>query len=137
MVEPELAPDTPEPLRESIAFLVTRLQFRMHRDFQIALDPVGIEPPHFGILVALEETGPISQSGLARHFAVSGAHMVQLIDELEERHLVVRGRLETDRRAHVIEVLPAAARALEAATPIADDTVASASHPSAPASRAG
>ena len=78
VVEPDLSADTPEPLRESIAFLVTRLQFRMHRDFQVALAPIGIEPPHFGILVALEETGPISQSALARHFAVSGAHMVQL-----------------------------------------------------------
>jgi DNA-binding MarR family transcriptional regulator len=124
VVEPDLAPDTPEPLRESIAFLVTRLQFRMHRDFQVALAPVGIEPPHFGILIALEETGPISQSALARHFAVSGAHMVQLIDDLEDRRLVARRQLETDRRAHVIEVLPGAARALEAAAPIAEQTVA-------------
>ena len=80
----------------------------MHRDFQAALEPVGIEPPHVGILTALEETGPISQSELARLFAVSGAHMVQLIDELEERRLVARRRLETDRRSHVIEVLPSA-----------------------------
>ncbi len=124
VVEPDLAPDTPEPLRESIAFLVTRLQFRMHRDFQLALAPVGIDPPHFGILVALEETGPISQSALARLFAVSAAHMVQLIDELEQRHLVARRPLQSDRRAHEIELLPAAGRALDAATPIADQTVA-------------
>ena len=124
VVEPDLAPDTPEPLRESIAFLVTRLQFRMHRDFQVALAPLGIEPPHFGILTALEETGPISQSALARHFAVSGAHMVQLIDDLEDRRLVARRQLEGDRRSHVIEVLPAAVRTLEAATPIAERTVA-------------
>jgi len=124
VVEADLAPDTPEPLRESIAFLVTRLQFRMHRDFQVALAPVGIEPPHFGILTALEETGPVSQSTLARHFAVSGAHMVQLIDDLEDRRLVARRQVETDRRAHVIEVLPAADRALAAAAPIAELTVA-------------
>ena len=124
VVEPDLTADTPEPLRESIAFLVTRLQFRMHRDFQVALAPIGIEPPHFGILVALEETGPISQSALAKHFAVSGAHMVQLIDDLEERSLVARRQLATDRRAHVIELLPAAARALESAGAIAEETVA-------------
>jgi DNA-binding MarR family transcriptional regulator len=124
VVEPDLAPDTPEPLRESIAFLITRLQFRMHRDFQVALEPLGIEPPHYGILIALEETGPISQSALARLFAVSGAHMVQLIDELEQRHLVARRRLQTDRRSHVIEVLPAAAAQLAEAAAIADNTVA-------------
>jgi DNA-binding MarR family transcriptional regulator len=124
VVEPDLAPDTPEPLRDSIAFLITRLQFRMHRDFQVALAPIGIEPPHFGILTALEETGPISQSALARHLAVSGAHMVQLIDQLEERGLVARRQLETDRRAHVIDVLPAAGKVLAAASPAADETVA-------------
>jgi DNA-binding MarR family transcriptional regulator len=124
VVEPDLTADTPEPLRESIAFLVTRLHFRMHRDFQVALATVGIEPPHFGILVALEETGPISQAALAKHFAVSGAHMVQLIDELEARSLVARRRLATDRRAHVIEVLPAAADVLKKAGRLAEDTMA-------------
>ena len=124
VVEPELAPDTPEPLRASIAFLITRLHFRMHRDFQVALEPLGIEPAHVGILTALEETGPISQSELARLFAVSGAHMVQLIDELEQRRLLTRRRLETDRRSHVIEVLPSAGARLAEAAAIAEDIVA-------------
>ena len=124
VVEPELAPDTPEPLRASIAFLITRLHFRMHRDFQAALEPLGIEPAHVGILTALEETGPISQSELARLFAVSGAHMVQLIDELEQRRLLTRRRLETDRRSHVIEVLPSAGARLAEAAAIAEDIVA-------------
>jgi len=124
VVEPELAPDTPEPLRASIPFLITRLHFRMHRDFQAALEPLGIEPAHVGILTALEETGPISQSELARLFAVSGAHMVQLIDELEQRRLVTRRRLETDRRSQVIELLPSAVARLAEAVPIAEDIVA-------------
>lgn len=123
VVEPELAPDTPEPLRESIAFLITRVQFRMHRDFQAALTPLGIEPQHFGILVALSATGPVSQSELARVFAVSGAHMVKLIDELEERGLVARRNVASDRRTHVIELLPPAKVTVERVTPIADHTV--------------
>ena len=136
VVEPELAPDTPEPLRASIPFLITRLHFRMHRDFQAALEPVGLDPPHVGVLTALEETGPISQSELARLFSVSGAHMVQLIDELEERGLVARRRLETDRRSHVIEMLPAAGARLAAAVPIAGDIVATRLAPlAAPESR--
>ncbi len=124
VVERELVPDTPEELKASIAFLITRLHFRMHRDFQAALEPLGIEPPHVGILTALEETGPISQSELARLFAVSGAHMVQLIDGLEQRGLVARRRLESDRRSHVIEVLPAATERLAGAAPLAEDIVA-------------
>jgi DNA-binding MarR family transcriptional regulator len=123
VVEPELAPDTPEPLRESIGFLITRVQFRMHRDFQAALAPLGIEPQHFGILVALEATGPVSQSELARVFAVSGAHMVKLIDELEARGMVARRKVETDRRTHVIELLPAAKAVVGRVAPIAAETV--------------
>ena len=96
----------------------------MHRDFQVALEPLGIEPAHVGILTALEETGPISQSELARLFAVSGAHMVQLVDELEQRRLLTRRRLETDRRSHVIEVLPSAGARLAEAAAIAEDIVA-------------
>ena len=50
--------------------------------------------------------------------------MVQLIDELEQRRLVTRRRLETDRRAYVIEVLPSAGARLAEAVPIAEDIVA-------------
>jgi DNA-binding MarR family transcriptional regulator len=116
----DLAPETPEPLRESIAFLVTRVQFRMHRDFQAALVPVGIEPAHFGVLVALGSTGAVSQSELSRAFGVSGAHMVQLVDDLEQLGLVARRRLESDRRAQVVDLLPPGRDAVRRTAPLAD-----------------
>jgi len=124
VVEPDLAPDTPEALRHSIGFLVTRLHLPMRAAFSQALAPIRLEPPHAGVLVALRATGPISQSELARVFAVSGAHMVQLIDELEERGLVERRRSPTDRRAQVIHLLPGAQERLAEALPLADDVVA-------------
>jgi DNA-binding MarR family transcriptional regulator len=123
-VEPSLAPDTPEALRSGIGFLVVRLHSSMRSEFTDALRPIGIEPPHVGILTALRATGPISQSELARLFAVSGAHMVQLVDELEERGLVERRRLETDRRAQVLHLLPGAEERLAQALPLADAVVA-------------
>jgi len=124
VVEPELAPDTPDVLRASIGFLVTRLHARMRVQFTRALQTVGIDPPHVGVLVALSATGPVSQTELARLFAVSGAHMVQLVDELEERGLVARRRLATDRRTQVLDLLPAAEARLADALPIADAVVA-------------
>ncbi|HEY2877895.1 MarR family winged helix-turn-helix transcriptional regulator [Nocardioides sp.] len=124
VVEPDLAPDTPEALRNGIGFLITRLHHSMRIDFTVALEPIGIEPPHVGIVTALEATGPISQSELARIFAVSGAHMVQLVDELEERGLIERRRLETDRRAQVLHLLPGAEERLAKALPLADAVVA-------------
>jgi DNA-binding MarR family transcriptional regulator len=118
----ELDPDTPEPLRESIAFLITRVQFRMHRDFQAALEPIGIDPAHFGVLAGLDGSGPLSQSVLARAFGISGAHLVQLVDDLERRGFVARRRLESDRRAQVVEVLPPGRDAMRKAAPLAERT---------------
>jgi DNA-binding MarR family transcriptional regulator len=124
VVEPGLAPDTPEALRHGIGFLITRLHHSMRVDFTVALEPLGIEPPHAGLLTALRATGPISQSELARVFAVSGAHMVQLVDDLEARGLVERRRLETDRRAQLLHLLPGAEDRLEQALPLAHAVVA-------------
>ena len=106
VAEVDLAPDVPEPLRESIGFLITRIHARMHREFVVALEPLRIEPRDFGTLTALEATGPVSQAELARHMGVSGASMVQIVDDLERRGLVERRRLATDRRTQVLHLRP-------------------------------
>ncbi len=123
IVEAELAPDTPEPLRESIAFLVTRAHFRMHRDFLAALEPLGIEPRHCGALVALVSTGPAPQAELARNLGLSGASVVQIVDDLEGRGLVQRRRLDSDRRTQVLHLQPAATEVLATGLRIAEDTL--------------
>lgn len=119
IVRPELAPDTPEPLLESIGFMITRLHIRMHRDFAAALEPLRIEPRHFGVLAALTALGPAPQAELARSLGVSGASVVQMVDELERRGLVERRRLESDRRSQVLHLLPEAAPVLGQARTLA------------------
>ena len=106
VAEVDLPPDTPEPLRESIGFLITRVHTRMHREYMAALEPLGIEPRDFGALTALTTTGPVSQAELARQLGVSGASMVQIVDELERHELLERRRLVGDRRTQVLHVLP-------------------------------
>jgi DNA-binding MarR family transcriptional regulator len=119
VAEVDLAPDAPEPLRESIAFLVTRIHHRMHREFAAALEPLRIEPRDFGTLTALQATGPISQAELARHLGVSGASMVQIVDDLENRGLLERRRLATDRRTQVLHLLPEVPEVLAEASRLA------------------
>ncbi|NUR05819.1 MAG: MarR family transcriptional regulator [Nocardioidaceae bacterium] len=104
VAEDDLAPDVPEPLRQSTAFLVSRIHARMHREFVAALAPFDLMPPHYGALTALQALGPVSQVRLARSLGVSGAHMVQLVDELEHRGLVVRRRDESDRRTQLLHL---------------------------------
>jgi DNA-binding MarR family transcriptional regulator len=106
--EADLAPDTPVALMESVGFLLTRVHFRLHREFAPALAPLGIEPRHVGCLTALAATGPIPQSQLARILGVSGASVVQMVDDMERRGLVERRRPDTDRRSQLLHLLPAA-----------------------------
>src|SRR4051812_12803219 len=123
VAEPDLAL-TPGPLRESVAFLVTRVHFRMHRDLVALLAPLGIEPPHFGVLAALRASGPVPQTAVARYLGLSGARVVQLVDLLEHQGLVERRRLTSDRRPQVLHLLPAAGGLLERADVLAEEAAA-------------
>lgn len=119
LAEPDLPPTTPEPLRESIPFLIVRNHASMHATFLELLRPVGIEPRHFGTLVGLRTSGPVSQSDLATILGVSGPMIVQIIDHLEDRGLVERRRSTTDRRAQMLHLTPAAGPTLDRARSLA------------------
>ena len=96
----------------------------MHRDFQVALAPLGIEPPHFGILTALEETGPSPSPRWPGTSRSAAPTWCSSSTTSRIARLVARRQLETDRRAHVIEVLPAADARPGGGRPIAEETVA-------------
>lgn len=104
--EGELAPDTPEPLLDSIAFLVTRAHLRMHREFAQALEPIGMEPRFMGCLTALTTMGPVPQAGLAQVLGVSAATVVQIADDLERLGAIERRRSDADRRTQLLHLLP-------------------------------
>ena len=98
VAEVGLAPDVPARLQQSIGFLVSRIHARMHREFVAALAPLDLMPAHYGALTALQSLGPVSQVRLARSLGVSGAHVVQIVDDLEQRGLLERRRQTSDRR---------------------------------------
>ena len=104
VAEPDLPPDLPEPLHASIAFLVTRIHARMHRELAAALAPLDLMPAHVGVVFGLEEMGPVTQSEATRALGVSAPSMVQVVDELEQGGLVERRRHATDRRAQVLHL---------------------------------
>lgn len=135
--ERDLAPDTPAALMESVGFLITRVHFRLHREFAPALMPLGIEPRHMGCLTALTATGPIPQSQLARILGVSGASVVQMVDDMERRGLVERRRPENDRRSHLLHLLPAAADVAREAQAISETVLDERLAPLSAAERAG
>lgn len=98
----------PRALRGSLAFLISRVHGRVHRDFLEALEPLDLQPRLYGALTALRATGPVSQAELARFLGTSGASVVAKVDDLERRGLVERRRDPADRRLHLLHLTAAA-----------------------------
>jgi DNA-binding MarR family transcriptional regulator len=119
----ELPDDTPDELRESTSFLVTRTHWRMHREVAPALVDLGIEPRHLAALVALRATGPVPQAELGRRLGLSPASMVAITDDLEDRGLLERRGQPGDRRTHLLHLRPPAAATATAALAAADRSV--------------
>lgn len=61
----------------------------------------------YEVLGVLEASGALSQQAIGRRLAIDRSTMVHIIDGLERRGLVARGRDLTDRRAYAIELTDA------------------------------
>ena len=97
-----------------------------------AVEPAGISPTQFGVLVQVDNRPGISQGELARRCWMTPQSMGQLLPALEERGLLRRGerrgrghpipvRLTDQGRAALRRVTPAVVRANSAAAMHLDD----------------
>jgi DNA-binding MarR family transcriptional regulator len=93
----------PEALADRTGYLLAAAHHRTRDAFAAALVPSGIEPRHFGALATIVASAPCSQQLVAEQLGVSGPVVVALVDELEERGLVTRGRNAIDRRSYALE----------------------------------
>jgi DNA-binding MarR family transcriptional regulator len=94
----------PSTLSQRLGFVLVRASAGMSRLGAETLAPLGIDGRHYGVLAALAELGPVSQQTLAHLFAVDRSTMVGLVDELEERGHIRRGKNPSDRRAYALEL---------------------------------
>ncbi|WP_212556227.1 MarR family transcriptional regulator [Rhodococcus sp. 14-2483-1-2] len=58
------------------------------------------------VLASLEESGPASQAGLARRFAIDRGDLVELLDRITEEGLAHHEPDTPDKRRNVITVTP-------------------------------
>ncbi len=96
------------------------MAFRLYRAAETAgrlgnesLEPLGISARHYGVLTLLADRAPRPQHELGAMLRIDRSTMVRLIDELEAKGLVERGRDPADRRAYAIQPT-SAGRALQA-----------------------
>ena len=120
VVGDQLDERTPQALLDSTGFLISRGHAVMHRELLTALEPLRIEPRHFGTMRALRAAGPVTQGQLGALLDVSPASVVQIVDHLQDLGLVERQRDPDDRRAYRLHLLPPSAAVLTEASAVAD-----------------
>lgn len=71
-------------------------------NFARKLAPLGLTPPHVGLLRGIGLAPGRNQQAIADEFAIPASRLVAFIDDLEQAGLVERRRDERDRRAHCL-----------------------------------
>ncbi|MCU1459859.1 MAG: Transcriptional regulator, MarR family [Actinomycetia bacterium] len=97
MVKTRTAPDD-----SSFALLLVQLGFHAAARYAAALEPLGLEPRHAGLLRRLASNEGVSQQALGRLLGINATRMVFLVDDLEQLGLVERRKNPRDRRSHAL-----------------------------------
>jgi MarR family 2-MHQ and catechol resistance regulon transcriptional repressor len=82
-----------------------------------ALAKAGLTSTQLGVLEAILHKGPLTQRELGRKVLSSAGNMTDVIDKLEARGLVTRGRKPGDRRAVRVELTEEGRRSIEGLFP--------------------
>lgn len=99
-------------LPDLIGFNLRCAQLALFKHFSATVGRDGISAPQFGTLLLIEANPDISQSAIAEALRFDRSTLVQIIDRLEGRCLVVRNVSPTDRRSHALRLTDEGAAAL-------------------------
>jgi DNA-binding MarR family transcriptional regulator len=113
----------PEPLASALGFLISWNGQRMAHRFAEGLEPLGLRPPHFGVLSLIAAQPGSAQQELVDRSMIDPSSMVRVIDELEEMGLAERRAHPGDRRRRAVHLTPAGKRRLERARKVAMESV--------------
>ncbi len=103
-------------------YLLGRATDRSREYFEALVKPLGIGRRHFGVLAVLGEEKPLSQVEIGERLGIDRNTMVILLDDLEEKSLVIRRRDPADRRAYLVSLTDTGRDVLAQATAAARRT---------------
>lgn len=91
-----------DELPNYVGYQVRRAQARIFSEFEAALKNFAFTPGSFGVLTLIRANPGITQVTLAAAFGVDKSTMSPVIFRLEQRGLVRREVLASDRRRHAL-----------------------------------
>jgi DNA-binding MarR family transcriptional regulator len=94
----------PEPRASAPGFLLSWNGQRMAAKFAATLEPLGLRPPHFGVMTLIDSHPGSTQQELVTRSLIDASSMVGVIDELEAMGLAERRRHAEDRRKHAVHL---------------------------------
>ena len=112
----------PEPLASAPGFLLSWNGQRIAWSFAAALEPLGLRPPHFGVLTLIDSNPGSAQRELVDRSMIDASSMVAVIDELEQLGLAERRPHPADRRKRAVHLTPRGRRTLKQARAAAIET---------------
>lgn len=113
--------DVLAPLNAQVGYVLRRAQLAVFRDFVQRMKPLQLRPSHYAILTQLKATPGLTQIQVCQILDIKRPNLVRLIDELERRSFVVRGKDPVDRRSYALQITEEGRRILAAAAPIHDE----------------
>ena len=115
MARPRAASASPKSQDPSawLAYLLSQVGAHAAGRFADRLEPLGLKPPHTGILRKLDQADGLSQQALGETLNVFPSRLVALLDELEGRGLVERRDRPGDRRSYALCLTDAGREALK------------------------
>jgi DNA-binding MarR family transcriptional regulator len=88
----------------SLGFLLVRLGEAVDQRFVAAMAELDLRPRELRTLVLVDRHAGLSQRELARHLRVDAGNLVELLDRLEARGLIVRRPAPEDRRRRTLRL---------------------------------
>jgi MarR family transcriptional regulator, lower aerobic nicotinate degradation pathway regulator len=89
-------------LRAELGLLLRLAHQRAAKAFTDALQPLGLESRHFGVLMTLARLGPLPQARLVVELNNDKSTMMRTVDDLERLGLIERRPVPGDRRSHTV-----------------------------------
>lgn len=104
--------DAVKPPGVGLAFLLSQVGAHAAACFEARLAVIGITPQHVGVLRMLGSNAGMTQQAIAELFGIFPSRLVTLLDELENKKLVVRRSDPIDRRSYQLHLTAGGKRCL-------------------------